>query len=537
MKKLSLILVSSTLLLLIGCGDANQTSLNGDVAPENNTSNTKSSTVVLYTSNKQEDQNYFLYASIDNVTTPLVPVDRFYSFEVLPDNKHLIYKYLEELYFIDMNNPTDIKQLTFSTANSNKITAYSLSPDLSKLVYRMYDDPNDEKLILLDIENNTSIILNNSEPRNVKIQNFEWSPNGEKVLYSTGNINLTTELYTASSDGSHNQKISGILKGQDVHYDYSWSPDSSKVLYLAALENNQSIELYTVFADGSHNTKISGSLSFSSQFTQLHNTYFWSADSNKVVFKAMPNILNRPNLYSVLSDGTHLTKLNEDDIHNTRVNTLKLSPDAKSIGYTLYDYADENVELYTYSFENNITTKVSGDILAEHHVYSTFQWSPDSRNILFITDLDTLGVADMYSVRADGSQRVNLTHNTTLQNISTPTWSPDGTKIMYRTQEYGRALYVIDTTNHSSLMLHQEPVDGGSVSFITNGNNGFNYPVKQIPQWSPDSKNVLFAGDINIDGWTELYLSSSTQTDNKNISNNSSASIHVDYYFIFQLSH
>ena len=82
---------------------------------------------------------------------------------------------------------------------------------------------------------------------------------------------------------------------------------------------------------------------------------------------------------------------------------------------------------------------------------------------------------EIYTANADGSNVVELTHNSV--DDYEPTWSPDGSRIAFvskRTGDY--EIYVMN-------------IDGSDVKRITDNPKGWDFS----PAWSPDSKKIAFA--------------------------------------------
>jgi WD40 repeat protein len=91
---------------------------------------------------------------------------------------------------------------------------------------------------------------------------------------------------------------------------------------------------------------------------------------------------------------------------------------------------------------------------------------------------------DIYTLNIDGSNIQRLTNK---GNNLSPTWSPDGSKIMFASDRSGNLeIYVMNS-------------DGSSLRRLTN------HPAADMsPRWSPDGKQVVFMSGRNK-GWN-LYL-------------------------------
>ena len=104
--------------------------------------------------------------------------------------------------------------------------------------------------------------------------------------------------------------------------------------------------------------------------------------------------------------------------------------------------------------------------------------------IAFSSDID--GDADIYTMNADGTGLVNLTNALANLQQTEPNWSPDGTKILFASDD--GHLWVINA-------------DGSNATQLTfTGPEG--YALNHQPDWSPDGTQIVFTtvreGDQDI---------------------------------------
>ncbi len=125
-------------------------------------------------------------------------------------------------------------------------------------------------------------------------------------------------------------------------------------------------------------------------------------------------------------------------------------------------------------------------------------WSPDGSKIAFKSDRDIPPGRGLYVVNADGTGLTLLTNGGVNNSDSKPTWSPDGTKIAFQSNRDNliSSIYIMNA-------------DGSNVTRLTN-----QLPISdQRPAWSPDGTRIVFEINtgmavVNVDGTGRTNLGS-----------------------------
>jgi Tol biopolymer transport system component len=163
---------------------------------------------------------------------------------------------------------------------------------------------------------------------------------------------------------------------------------------------------------------------------------------------------------------------------------------------------DASFEIYTMNPDGSNRTNVSN----HENFESSPTWSPDGTKLVFVS----LGGEDsdlqIYTMNADGSDQTNVSNNGA--DDFGPVWSPDGTKIAFVSRRDGNnEIYVMNA-------------NGFNQTRLTNNAAG-----DSTPAWSPDGTRIAFVsyrdGHLSRfgDPIPEIYNMNSDGSNQTNISN------------------
>ena len=278
------------------------------------------------------------------------------------------------------------------------------------------------------------------------------------------------DLFTMNSDGS---ELTKITDSRGMNKFPSWSPDGSKIVFMSNRIKDSTYDIFTINADGSQLTRITA-------FRGWNGHPDWSPDGKRIIFDSAYQ--GDFEIYSMNPDGTDVINLTQ---HEGWDNRPQWSPDGTKIAFVTK--RDDNFEIYIMNADGsnqvNLTNHPERDDMPH--------WSPDGTKIAFVSNRDQIPEkldpyiaefrrqyeekneaikvddrnVDVFIMNADGSNQVNLTNNP--ENDTTPTWSPDGTRIAFVSFREGkRDIFTIAT-------------DGSDIQKLTDDKQ-----MDEAPDWS-----------------------------------------------------
>lgn len=340
-----------------------------------------------------------------------------------------------------------------------------------------------------------------------------FSPDGKFIAFS-GNYDGNIDIYVIP--------VGGGLPVRVTHHPYGdtmidWYPDGKSLLYRSPMESyrNRFDQFYRTSPQGGMPVKLAIPYGVFASF---------SPDAKQVAFTRMSNDFSTWKRYR----GGRTGDIWIFNLQNNTAENITNNDAADSIpmwhGHTVYFISDRDkgmkMNLWAYDLKTKKTRKVTDfkdfdvrfpaigpkDIIFENggklYLLSLADEKVKEVNIEVVTDKATLkpyvqdvknqvrsyslsptgkrmlleARGDIFTVPAEEGITRNLTRTSGVAERY-PTWSPDGKQIAYFSDRSGE------------YSLYMRPADGsGKETLVQSFGKGFRYP----PQWSPDSKKLLF---------------------------------------------
>jgi Tol biopolymer transport system component len=272
------------------------------------------------------------------------------------------------------------------------------------------------------------------------------------------------DIFTVEPEGSPRSNLTDGLAGQAEAPE--WSPDHSKIAFQGGDTGG---DIWVVNADGSGLTNLTDTPSGIGADHAAEKGPRWSPDGSRILFTR--TILLPPDgdvletdIWVMNANGSGQTKLTETGSEQAEGGDYTWSPDGTKIAFTSARGGSPGIWVMGAdgSNEHQLADGISFDP----------DWSPDGKRIAFLRQGAEI---DVWAMNADGSNEDQLT-NQPGDLKAEVSWSPDGTKIVYRF-----------AASPGSSDIWTVNADGNGEFNVTKSGGDNTDPV-----WSPDSRQIAF---------------------------------------------
>ena len=424
--------------------------------------------------------------------------------------------------------------------------APSWSPDGTRIAFMRSTADGAEEVWTMDADgSDQQAFAHCGPPECVSDTSPAWSPDGGSIAFvrsSGAGAVIPMSIMVWRVDGSGETR-SIPIEGATWADELAWSPDGHELAFTRSFEEGTGFGLAIVDADGTDLRPLAGVPSAQSAS--------WSPDGQQIAFMAIVDATGRESLFVMSADGTNPREIPglEADATSPSWQPVRIEPeptDAPSPS-TL---PKENGAIY-FRIGGGDGGSWIGSILADGTAratvfpmdagprYSRISFSPDGSRIAFDDAPNGLVTAD-----PDGTDEVSVTDGV---NDSWPTWSPDGSGILFSSTRYDPSIegcmpgfpheyrcptdiYMMDADGSNVERLTDDPAgefmpvwspDGSRIAFVREGDPGAGTyegiftmdpdgsDVRRVsssdggsdfwPSWSPDGTKIVFAAIRNED--------------------------------------
>jgi TolB protein len=263
---------------------------------------------------------------------------------------------------------------------------------------------------------------------------------------------------------------------------------NQRLLFASMRDGNE--ELYSINPDGTGLTRLT--------YDPAGDAYaVWSPDGKRIAFTSWrDNPLGE--IYTMNADGTGVVRLTNSPGSSQQPTWSK---DGKQLAFVSNrtaanpaSYNENDFEIYVMNADGTGVTRITTNAFSEMGPV----WSPDGKQIAFVSNRDNLYWNDLYVMGVDGTLVTRLTQTDGSTKVYYPAWEPHGRNIAYQTAQ---GIFTVDpATRHTTQLT--------TVSALPDVN----------PSYSSDGSQIAFASWR--DGNLEVYTMNADGTQQTRLTNN-----------------
>ena len=378
----------------------------------------------------------------------------------------------------------NLYSLNVETAQSSRVTnfddtrfmdyGFSVSPDGHRIAYANASD-GQRDIWVAD--------LNGQNPKRITDDaaadsNPLWLPDGDRIIYNSERDGVQ-QICLAYTNGRVPQQIT--LNDNDITLS-DISPDGSKILYFSTKDDS---DLWSIGTSGGRETQITSDI----------GVEFWpdaSPDGSALAYQAIKRISVGG---QTLSSEAYVRQLSGDGATTEIAGNgfdLNWAPDGKKIAFLRSQPG--SVGLWIVSSgggdarDLTIDNVLFGGYIELPYTRSQtqdYQWSPDSRSIVFSSIRD--GVSNIWRVNVDTKEQTQLTSNTNGKSLYfNPTFSRDGKTIAWMSR---------DVSEPKSVSWNVWHLENGKSVQIFNSENQL-----RLLGWSESGRELILKSMVDYRG-------------------------------------
>ncbi len=237
----------------------------------------------------------------------------------------------------------------------------------------------------------------------------------------------------------------------------------------------------------------------------------------RMVYQADPHVANRKEVFSVDFDGIGTVKESGTSTQGGfSVDGMQNVPGEGKVIFSANKDSTSR-ELYISDVGYGNPTKISGALASPGAAFGikAFRVNSTGTHVVFVGDMDTTGIYEVYSVHLDSGTRTKLN-----PAVSTGTGVKDnsGYWLMDISPDGNSVAWVATTTSATIKAMYSASVSGAAGSGVKLSGTApqANFEVMDF-SFSYDSAKVVWSGDYTTDNITELYVANTNDDDSSQL--------------------
>ena len=297
-----------------------------------------------------------------------------------------------------------------------------------------------------------------------------WSPDGTRLAFTNRGKSQTTSL----KNDNINRRGKQLWRRKKYHYAHSWSPNSKWLAITGDTEDGTSSDMWLV------RVKDQKTIRLSKTPTRSEGRPTWSPDGQHLTFTLAPSGYD---LWTIPSKGGESTRLAEC------VESADWSPNSKEIAFVAY--TDKGKDIFRMPSEGGEWLPITSGGKANGW-RSGLSWSPDGNTLAIISNQDSHQELKLWTIPANGGRRNKITdYRVSYWHAKfRPRWSPNGKQIAFSANGLIAFVTLESETIRKQTMKRDTTYKNGMIRRVDRDAEAFE--GESDPTWSPDGKWIAF---------------------------------------------